>query len=124
MEGKVHGSFTTSRLAKCNNLLTTTLSFRPLVAGTSESDQLDKIFRLLGTPSVQDYPGIVDLPEYSPDLPPYPPPMGGLASLVSGLDAEGIDLLGKMLQYDPARRITAQQALEHPFFFDMTGRGR
>ncbi|CAB9526496.1 control protein 2 homolog 1 [Seminavis robusta] len=97
---------------------------RPLVAGTSEADQLDKIFRLLGTPTLQGYPGIVDLPEYSPDLPPYPAPMGGLASLVSGLDAEGIDLLGKMLQYDPARRITAQAALEHPFFFDMTGRGR
>lgn len=97
---------------------------RPLVAGTSETDQLDKIFRLLGTPTVQDYPGIVDLPEYSADLPPYPPPMGGLASLVSGLDVEGIGLLGKMLQYDPARRVTAQQALEHPFFFDMTGRGR
>lgn len=97
---------------------------RPLVAGTSEADQLDKIFRLLGTPTIQDYPGIVDLPEYSTDLPPYPPPMGGLASLASGLDAEGIDLLGKMLQYDPARRITAQAALEHHFFFDMTGRGR
>lgn len=97
---------------------------RPLVAGTSEADQLDKIFRLLGTPTLQDYPGIVDLPEYSADLPPYSPPMGGLASLVSGLDAEGIDLLGKMLQYDPARRITAQAALEHPFFFDMTGRRR
>ena len=97
---------------------------RPLVAGTSEADQLDKIFRLLGTPTIQDYPGIVDLPEYSTDLPPYPPPVGGLASLVSGLDAEGIDLLGKMLQYDPARRITAQAALEHPFFYDMTGRGR
>src|SRR5688572_25068080 len=27
------------------------LRFRPLVAGTSESDQLDRIFRLLGTPS-------------------------------------------------------------------------
>lgn len=97
---------------------------RPLVAGTSESDQLDRIFRLLGTPSIQDYPGIVDLPEYSSDLPPYPPPVGGLASLVSGLDADGIDLLGKMLQYDPSRRITAQAALEHPFFYDMTGRGR
>ena len=106
------------------DLKTYSCTDRPLVAGTSESDQLDKIFRLLGTPTVQDYPGIVDLPEYSADLPPYPPPVGGLASLVSGLDAEGIDLLGKMLQYDPARRITAQQALEHPFFFDMTGRGR
>jgi len=97
---------------------------RPLVAGTSEGDQLDRIFRLLGTPSMADYPGIVELPEYSSDLPPYPPPSGGLSTLVPGLDVGGIDLLSKMLQYDPARRVTAQQALEHPFFFDMTGRGR
>jgi serine/threonine protein kinase len=43
--------------------------------------------------------------------------------LVPALDATGVDLLNKMLQYDPARRITAQEALEHPFFYDMTGRG-
>jgi len=95
---------------------------RPLVAGTSESDQLDRIFRLLGTPKLSDYPGITQLPDYSPDLPPYPPPRGGLASLVPSLPPDGVDLLSKMLQYDPARRITAQAALEHPFFFDMTGR--
>ena len=97
---------------------------RPLVAGTSESDQLDRIFRLLGTPTLQDYPGIVQLPDYSPDLPPYPPPRGGLASLVPTLPPDGVELLSVMLQYDPARRITAQAALEHPFFFDMTGRSR
>ena len=95
---------------------------RPLVAGTSESDQLDRIFRLLGTPKLSDYPGITQLPDYSPDLPPYPPPRGGLASLVPSLPPDGVDLLSKMLQYDPARRITAQAALEHPFFFDMTVR--
>ena len=95
---------------------------RPLVAGTSEADQLDRIFRLLGTPTVQDYPGIVDLPEYDPEqFPPYPPPRGGLQSLVPALDAQGIDLCSKMLQYDPARRVSAQQALEHPFFDDMKG---
>jgi len=92
---------------------------RPLVAGTSESDQLDRIFRLLGTPTIEDYPGIVELPDYSSpqDLPPYPPPRNGLRSLVPSLDDNGIDLLGRMLQYDPSRRITAQAALEHPFFF-------
>jgi serine/threonine protein kinase len=95
---------------------------RPLVAGTSEADQLDRIFRLLGTPSLDDYPGIRDLPDYCPDMPPYPPPRGGLASLVPTLEAAGIDLLSKMLQYDPAKRITAQTALEHVFFYDMTGR--
>ncbi|GKY93737.1 cyclin-dependent kinase 5 [Mayamaea pseudoterrestris] len=97
---------------------------RPLFAGTSESDQLDRIFRLLGTPTLADYPGIVDLPDYSPDMPPYPKPKGGFASLVPSLDESGIDLLSRMLQYDPARRITAQQALEHSFFHEMTGRSR
>ena len=90
------------------------------MAGTSESDQLDRIFRLLGTPTEVDYPGIVQLPEYSPDhFPPYPPPRGGLQSLVPALDAAGVDLLSNMLQYDPSRRISAQAALEHPFFDEM-----
>jgi serine/threonine protein kinase len=30
-----------------------------------------------------------------------------------------VDLLNKMMQYDPAHWITAQDGLEHPFFFDM-----
>jgi cyclin-dependent kinase len=95
---------------------------RPLVAGTSESDQLDRIFRLLGTPTIGDYPGIVELPDYAPDqFPPYPPPRGGLASLCPTLDPLGVDLLGKMIQYDPSRRVSAQAALEHPFFQEMKG---
>jgi len=94
---------------------------RPLVAGTSEDDQLDRIFRLLGTPKpARDFPGIVELPEYCPDrFPPYPPPRGGLASLVPTLNVEGVDLLNRMLQYDPSRRITAQDALQHHFFQGM-----
>mmetsp|Transcript_6060 Transcript_6060/g.9181 ORF Transcript_6060/g.9181 Transcript_6060/m.9181 type:complete len:296 (-) Transcript_6060:213-1100(-) len=95
---------------------------RPLFSGTSEADQLDKIFRLLGT--VRPYPGIEELPEYSPDvLPQYPPPRNGIGSLVPTLNASGVDLLSRMLQYDPAKRITAQKALEHPFFFDLIGGG-
>lgn len=94
---------------------------RPLIAGTSEADQLDRIFRLLGTPTIPQYPGIVELPEYSVDLPRYPSPKKGMASLVPTLDPNGVDLLTSMLQYDPARRVTAREALDHPFFFDLTG---
>lgn len=32
------------------------------------------------------------------------------------LDDDGIDLLRRMLQYDPTKRISAAEALNHPFF--------
>ncbi|ETV85967.1 CMGC/CDK protein kinase [Aphanomyces astaci] len=90
----------------------------PLFAGTSEADQLDRIFRLLGTPTLDIYPGLVDLPEYKTDFPVYPPP-ASLAHLVPTLDADGLDLMQQMLQYDPAKRITAADALKHPYFDDL-----
>jgi hypothetical protein len=44
------------------------------------------------------------------------------ASLIPTLDAIGVDFLNKMIHHNPpARRITAQEALEHRFFFDMVG---
>uniref|UniRef100_A0A7S2K0W0 Cyclin-dependent kinase 2 homolog n=1 Tax=Leptocylindrus danicus TaxID=163516 RepID=A0A7S2K0W0_9STRA len=92
---------------------------RPLITGTSESDQLDRIFRTFGTPTEVDYPGIVDLPEYSPDLLPRYPPPRNIASLVPTLDPNGVDLFSRMMRYDPAKRITASEALNHPFFFDI-----
>lgn len=91
----------------------------PLFAGTSETDQLDRIFRLLGTPTVDIYPAIVDLPEYRRDFPVYETPES-LAHLVPTLDADGVDLLEQMLQYDPAKRITAADAMLHPYFSDLS----
>ena len=35
------------------------------------------------------------------------------------LSDEGIDLLSKLLRYDPEKRITASEALQHPFFKDI-----
>lgn len=92
---------------------------RPLVTGTSEGDQLDRIFRLFGTPSPADYPNITDLPDYSPDLPQHPPPTDGLGELVPQLNAVGLELFESMMQFDPACRITAADALQHSFFDDM-----
>lgn len=88
---------------------------RPLFAGTSEADQLDKIFRHLGTPTPDIYPGIVDLPDYNPDTPLYEAP-GSLMDLVPNLDTMGLSLLDMMLKYDPAKRITALDAMAHPYF--------
>lgn len=89
---------------------------RPLFPGASDEDQLDHIFRALGTPTEAIYPGIVDLPDYDKSaFPAYAQP-ANLATLVPTLDAPGLELFTGMLQYDPASRVSAAAALEHPFF--------
>lgn len=39
---------------------------RPLFPGANEADELDHIFRALGTPDEANFPGIGELPEYKP----------------------------------------------------------
>jgi len=92
---------------------------RPLFAGTSENDQLDRIFRLLGTPNTDVYPQINDLPDYKPDFAVYERP-ANLSAMVPAMDANGCELLLHMLQYDPAQRISAQDAMSHPYFDDLS----
>jgi len=87
---------------------------RPLFPGTSASDQLLRIFKILGTPNDKTWPGILELPDYKPDFPVYPAQK--LTSLIPNLDDEGHDLLAKMLQYDPTQRIGSTAALNHPYF--------
>jgi len=90
---------------------------RPLFPGNSEQDQLHKIFRALGTPTLKSWPTIVELPEYKTAMtgfPVYQPQ--GLAKVVSGLSKTGIDLLESMLQFDPQKRISADEAVHHAYF--------
>ena len=46
-----------------------------------------------------------------------------LSQLVPQLDEDGIDLLGKFLAYDPSKRISARDALAHPYFNGVAGAG-
>ncbi|KAJ7333561.1 Cell division protein kinase 1 [Desmophyllum pertusum] len=43
----------------------------------------------------------------------------GLRKAVPQLDNNGLDLLEKMLAYNPANRISAKAALDHPYFDDL-----
>jgi cyclin-dependent kinase len=90
---------------------------RPLFPGQSEADQLVKIFATLGTPTVKTWPGMANLPEYKPDFMVYPPI--NPKKMCRKLDTTGRDLLNRMLQYDPQKRISAEDALQHPYFKDL-----
>ncbi|KAF2068255.1 hypothetical protein CYY_010420 [Polysphondylium violaceum] len=89
-------------------------SGRPLFPGSGTSDQLFRIFKILGTPTEESWPSITELPEYKPDFPVHQ--SHPLSSIVQGLDEKGLALLSRMLQYDPNQRITAAAALKHPYF--------
>lgn len=107
----------------CGCIMAEMFTGRPLFPGTNDADQLDQIFKRLGTPDETVFPGIVELPEYKPNTykryPRPSPPEAALAACVPGMPPAGVDLLCRMLQHDPAKRITAREALDHPFFRDL-----
>ncbi|KIJ32310.1 hypothetical protein M422DRAFT_35858 [Sphaerobolus stellatus SS14] len=86
---------------------------QPLFPGDSEIDQIFKIFRILGTPDEQNWPGVRSLPDYKSTFPNWSP--SELEEVVAPLDRDGIDLLKKTLYYDSAKRISAKRALQHPY---------
>ncbi|KAJ5836225.1 Sirtuin family [Penicillium robsamsonii] len=90
---------------------------RPLFPGTTNEDQLIKIFRLMGTPSERTWPGISQLPEYKSDFQIYA--TQDLSLIIPQMDAIGMDLLNRMLQLRPEMRISATEALQHPWFHDL-----
>lgn len=86
---------------------------KPLFSGKSSSDQLQKIFKSLGTVTPKVFPKVVDLPEWKnvdSDYEGKP-----IKELVMGLDDNGCELLSAFLHYDPSKRITAAQAQKHPY---------
>ncbi|CAA7388709.1 unnamed protein product [Spirodela intermedia] len=86
---------------------------RPFLQGVSDIDQLGKIFAALGTPTPAQWPDMVHLPDYVEYQFVPPPP---LRSLFPNTSDDALDLLSKMLAYDPKTRISAHQALDHRYF--------
>lgn len=85
-----------------------------LFCGDSEIDQLFKIFRVMGTPTEANWPGVASLKDYKPTFPKWTG--GELEGLCTKFGPEGVDLIKKLLVYDPAERLTPEEALEHPYF--------
>eukprot|EP00501_MAST-03F_sp_TOSAG23-6_P000677 GSMAST32.ASY1.ANO1.704.1 assembled CDS len=94
---------------------------RPLWPGDSEIDMLFRIFRLLGTPTEKIWPGVSALPDFKASFPKWP--TQDLTAKCPQLDANGIDLLTKMMMFDPTKRISAKAALQHPWFNDLKSKG-
>ncbi|KAJ8102672.1 kinase-like domain-containing protein [Lipomyces tetrasporus] len=90
---------------------------KPLIEGKSEINQIMKIFELLGYPDESSWPGFRSLPNAkSINIPKDRKPKTSLRSRFPYITSAGVDLLSSLLQFDPKKRITAKEALEHPYF--------
>jgi cyclin-dependent kinase 1 len=91
---------------------------RPLFPGDSEIDQLFKIFRQLGTPSEEVWPGVTQLQDWNPAF-PYWKKVPFTKNVTDHLDNLGMDLLERFMMYSPKDRITAKDSLNHQYFDDL-----
>ena len=90
---------------------------RPLFMGDSEIDQIFKIFQFHGTPTDKTWPGISKLPNFKSTFPKF---RGKKPSEeFKTFNELEIDLVMQMIALDPCKRITARQALKHPYFEDI-----
>jgi serine/threonine protein kinase len=87
---------------------------KPLFTGISEIDQLFQIFSKLSTPTSEMWPDFSSLPNYHFEFPHWK--RRPLNRLFPGISDLGIDLMTKLLVYNPDQRITAEDALRHPYF--------
>jgi serine/threonine protein kinase len=86
--------------------------------GRSDIDQLFKIFQRRGTPTPAVWPGVDQkMSHYNPNFPQWPlRPISDMISANALGGPHGVDLMERLLCYDPETRITCRRALEHPYF--------
>uniref|UniRef100_UPI003AABA78C cyclin-dependent kinase 17-like n=1 Tax=Centroberyx gerrardi TaxID=166262 RepID=UPI003AABA78C len=88
---------------------------RPLFPGSTVEDELHLIFRILGTPTEETWPGITTSEEFKTyNFPRYN--AEPLVNHAPRIDNDGHDLLSLLLQFEAKKRVSAEEALRHPYF--------
>ncbi|XP_063683304.1 MAPK/MAK/MRK overlapping kinase-like isoform X5 [Bolinopsis microptera] len=95
------------------------MTLHPLFPGANEVDQVAKIHDVLGTPSQSTLDKLRKYKSRSLDF-NFPYKRGtGLAKMIPFGSKDCRELLLQLLVYDPDDRISARQAVRHPFFKEM-----
>eukprot|EP00029_Vermamoeba_vermiformis_P001118 TRINITY_DN11288_c0_g1_i1.p1 TRINITY_DN11288_c0_g1~~TRINITY_DN11288_c0_g1_i1.p1 ORF type:complete len:718 (+),score=183.99 TRINITY_DN11288_c0_g1_i1:65-2155(+) len=88
---------------------------RAILPGRTELDQLDLIFKLCGTPTEDNWPGVQTLPYWN-TLKPLVHRPSNLRQTFAYFDSEALHLIESMLKLNPKDRISAEQALQSSWF--------
>ncbi len=94
-------------------------SLYPLFPGSNEVDQINRIHKIVGTPPPDVLQKLKSkgASHISFD---FPEQTGvGIPQLLGHASPECVDLIVKLLKYDAAERMSAREAMRHPYFKDM-----
>lgn len=87
----------------------------PLFPGTSELDQVDKVLKILGTPTREQWRDGYKLADKR-DVEFEQYPAKNLGKYLPGISEEGLEAIKLMLKISAHNRGTASQILSLPFF--------
>eukprot|EP00698_Gefionella_okellyi_P011312 TRINITY_DN2979_c0_g1_i1.p1 TRINITY_DN2979_c0_g1~~TRINITY_DN2979_c0_g1_i1.p1 ORF type:complete len:367 (+),score=42.63 TRINITY_DN2979_c0_g1_i1:37-1137(+) len=90
---------------------------QPLFPGGSGVDQLVEIIKVLGTPTRDEIQAMNE--NYKEFRFPLIPQQQWHKVFRHGVPPEAVDIVSKLLQYAPQQRLSALQALCHPFFDEL-----
>jgi len=97
---------------------------KPLLPGRNDDDQLKKIFDFFGTPNTDIWPSMLAYPnsklvaaveQQHGVFPGRHVDVFEGGAAFTALGENGVNLMRKFLRYEPSERISAKEALSHPF---------
>jgi len=89
---------------------------KPVFQGNDEMHQLDVLYKILGTPTSSDWPGLTEMPWFELIKPRYEIRSKFRELFQKWLSPAALDLVQALLSYNPSTRTSATNALKTPYF--------